>query len=105
MRRFLVLRLRLAIWACALLVVAACNLSKGSQANEAALTATPAGTWISLLAPQVGDSVALGAHLELSARVENASDEIERAEIRIDGEIVRRYLLPNRDGARQRSDS
>ena len=99
MRRFLVLRLRLAIWACALLVVAACNLSKGSQANEAALTATPAGTWISLLAPQVGDSIALGAHLELSARVENASDEIERAEIRIDGEIVRRYLLPNRDGA------
>ena len=84
--------------ACALLA-AACNLSKGGRASEVVLTPTPAGTWISLLAPQAGDSVELGAHLELRARVENATDEIERAEIRIDGKIVQRYLLPNRDGA------
>ena len=31
--------------------------------------------------------------------MENASDEIERIEIQIDGQIIQRYLLPNRDGA------
>lgn len=94
----MVLRLRVLMFSFALLA-AACSLSRDSLVSESEFTATPAGTWVSLLAPQAGDSVDLGAPLELRARVENASEEIERAEIRIDGEIVRRYLMPNPDGA------
>ena len=90
------LRLHVALFIIVLLAVA-CNLSQETTQNQAAETATPMGTWINLLAPPAGTAVELGATIELSAVVENAGENLERAEVRIDGEIVRRYLMPSTD--------
>ena len=90
------LRLHVALFAVVLLA-AACNLSPGTTQSQAAETATPMGTWINLLAPPAGTAVERGATIELSAVVENAGENLERAEVRIDGEIVRRYLMPSAD--------
>ena len=90
------LRLHVALFVVVLLA-AACNLGQVTPLNQAAETATPMGTWINLLAPATGTSVERGASIELSAVVENAGENLERAEVRIDGEIVRRYLMPSAD--------
>ena len=90
------LRLHVALFAVVLLA-AACNLSPGTTQSQAAETATPMGTWINLLAPPAGTAVERGATIELSAVVENAGENLERAEVRINGEIVRRYLMPSAD--------
>ena len=80
-------------------LVAACNLNQGNRAKLAEGTATPAGTWIRVEAPNAGDLLELGAYVALSAVVENANADIERVEMSIDGEIIRRYLMPNADDA------